>query len=61
MLLHTLMQAAPTTEPAMFFFTTNKLGFTPEFLGRVQLFAGVAELIGAALKTSAVTMRLDYH
>lgn len=43
------MQAAPTTEPAMFFFTTNKLGFTPEFLGRVQLFAGVAELIGAVL------------
>ena len=38
----------------MFFFTTNKLGFTPEFLGRVQLFAGVAELIGAVLRTSPV-------
>lgn len=31
----------------MFFFATNKLGFSPEFLGRMQLFAGVAELIGA--------------
>ena len=38
----------------MFFFTTNKLGFTPEFLGRVQLFAGVAELIGAVLRASPV-------
>ena len=43
------MQAAPTTEPAMFFFTTNQLGFSPEFLGRIQLFAGVAELLGTLL------------
>ncbi len=43
----------------MFFFTTNKLGFTPEFLGRVQLFAGVAELIGAASETSPVPTSAD--
>jgi hypothetical protein len=33
----------------MFFFTTNQLGFSPEFLGRIQLFAGVAELVGTLL------------
>lgn len=30
-------------------FSTNKLGFTPEFLGRVKLVTSVASLIGVAL------------
>lgn len=32
----------------MFFFMTNQLSFSPEFLGRIQLFQGIAELVGAA-------------
>lgn len=28
------------------FFSTNKLGFTPEFLGRVRLVTSVASLLG---------------
>ena len=40
------MQATPTSETAMFYFQTNKLGFTPEFLGRVRLVAAVASLAG---------------
>lgn len=42
-------QATPTSDTAMFFFTTNKLGFGPEFLGRVRLVASVASLAGVAL------------
>ncbi|CAM6082442.1 unnamed protein product [Calypogeia fissa] len=44
-----LWQATPTSETAMFFFTTNKLGFGPEFLGRVRLVTSVASLAGVAL------------
>lgn len=33
-------------QAAMFFFMTNKLSFRPEFLGRIQLFQGIAELLG---------------
>ncbi|XP_077240648.1 major facilitator superfamily protein [Tasmannia lanceolata] len=44
-----LWQATPHSESAMFFFTTNKLGFTPEFLGRVKLVTSVASLLGVAL------------
>ncbi|KAK9802751.1 hypothetical protein WJX73_008456 [Symbiochloris irregularis] len=43
-----LWQATPTSETAMFFFQTNKLGFTPEFLGRVRLVAALASLGGVA-------------
>ena len=39
-------QAMPTAESAFFFFTTNELKFTPEFLGRVRLVTSLASLIG---------------
>lgn len=44
-----LWQATPHSEAAMFYFTTNKLGFTPEFLGRVKLVTSVASLLGVGL------------
>lgn len=44
-----LWQATPQSDSAMFFFTTNKLGFTPEFLGRVKLVTSVASLLGVGL------------
>ncbi|KAG8370222.1 hypothetical protein BUALT_Bualt14G0094600 [Buddleja alternifolia] len=44
-----LWQATPHSESAMFYFTTNKLGFSPEFLGRVKLVTSVASLLGVGL------------
>ncbi|KAJ7565946.1 hypothetical protein O6H91_02G082500 [Diphasiastrum complanatum] len=44
-----LWQATPTSETAMFYYTTNKLGFGPEFLGRVRLVTSVASLAGVAV------------
>ncbi|MGJ3250298.1 MAG: folate/biopterin family MFS transporter [Elainellaceae cyanobacterium] len=41
-----IWQATPTAESAFFFFTTNELGFQPEFLGRVRLVTSVAALVG---------------
>lgn len=41
-----LWQAMPTADSAFFFFTTNELGFTPEFLGRVRLVTSLASLLG---------------
>jgi folate/biopterin transporter len=41
-----LWQATPTAESAFFFFTTNELGFDPEFLGRVRLVTSLASLAG---------------
>jgi folate/biopterin transporter len=41
-----LWQATPTADAAFFFFTTNELGFQPEFLGRVRLVTSVASLLG---------------
>ncbi|MEL6382758.1 MAG: folate/biopterin family MFS transporter [Cyanobacteria bacterium J06626_18] len=41
-----LWQATPTADSAFFFFTTNDLGFQPEFLGRVRLVTSAAALIG---------------
>ncbi len=41
-----LWQAMPTSDSAFFFFTTNELGFTPEFLGRVRLVTSLASLLG---------------
>ncbi|MDG2615037.1 folate/biopterin family MFS transporter [Thermoleptolyngbya sichuanensis XZ-Cy5] len=41
-----LWQSTPTAESAFFFFTTNDLGFTPEFLGRVRLVTSLASLLG---------------
>jgi len=41
-----LWQSTPTSDAAFFFFTTNELGFAPEFLGRVRLVTSVAALVG---------------
>lgn len=41
-----LWQATPTADAAFFFFTTNELGFQPEFLGRVRLVTSLAALVG---------------
>lgn len=41
-----LWQATPTAETAFFFFTTNDLGFEPEFLGRIRLVTSIASLLG---------------
>ncbi|MCM1984657.1 folate/biopterin family MFS transporter [Lyngbya confervoides] len=54
-----LWQATPSSESAFFFFTTNDLGFNPEFLGRVRLVTSFASLLGIwvfqrFLKTVAV-------
>ena len=44
-----LWQATPSAGTAMLFFETNQLGFTTEFLGRIQLLASVASLIGVGV------------
>ncbi|MEM1239839.1 MAG: folate/biopterin family MFS transporter [Cyanobacteria bacterium P01_H01_bin.26] len=44
-----LWQATPSGDSAFFFFTTNDLGFEPEFLGRVRLVTSLAALIGIAI------------
>ena len=44
-----LWQATPNSESAFFFFSTNELGFQPEFLGRIRLVISIAALIGAWL------------
>ncbi|MGB3492996.1 MAG: folate/biopterin family MFS transporter [Elainellaceae cyanobacterium] len=41
-----IWQATPSSDSAFFFFTTNELGFKPEFLGRVRLVTSVAALVG---------------
>jgi folate/biopterin transporter len=41
-----IWQATPTADAAFFFFTTNELGFEPEFLGRVRLVSSMASLVG---------------
>ncbi len=44
-----LWRATPTSDAAFFFFTTNELGFKPEFLGRVHLVTSIASLLGVWL------------
>ena len=44
-----IWQATPTADSAFFFFSTNELGFKPEFLGRVRLVTSLASLIGIYL------------
>jgi folate/biopterin transporter len=39
-------QATPSADSAFFYFTTNELGFDPEFLGRVRLVTSIASLLG---------------
>jgi folate/biopterin transporter len=41
-----LWQATPSSDAAFFFFTTNELGFDPEFLGQVRLVTSIASLVG---------------
>jgi folate/biopterin transporter len=41
-----ILQSTPTADAAFFFFTTNELGFQPEFLGRVRLVTSLASLLG---------------
>jgi folate/biopterin transporter len=41
-----LWQCTPTGESAFFYFSTNELGFPPEFLGRVRLVTSLASLVG---------------
>jgi BT1 family. len=43
------LQATPSSDSAFFFFTTNELGFPPEFLGRVRLVTSIAALAGVWL------------
>ena len=45
------VQASPSPAGSMFFFYTNYLGFSPEFVGRIQLLDGVAQLLGEQLTT----------
>ena len=44
-----LWQATPSPGSAMFYFSTNELHFTPEFLGRVAFARSVAALTGVGL------------
>ncbi|BBA79620.1 putative biopterin transport-related protein BT1 [cyanobacterium endosymbiont of Rhopalodia gibberula] len=44
-----IWQATPNADSAFFFFTTNELGFGPEFLGLVRLVTSVAALVGIGL------------
>ncbi|EAW38862.1 Biopterin transport-related protein [Lyngbya sp. PCC 8106] len=44
-----IWQATPTADSAFFYFTTNELGFQPEFLGRVRLVTSIASLVGVLL------------
>ncbi len=41
-----LWQATPSADSAFFFFSTNELGFQPEFLGRIRLVTSLASLVG---------------
>ncbi|MCC3416763.1 MAG: folate/biopterin family MFS transporter [Microcoleus sp. PH2017_07_MST_O_A] len=41
-----LWQSTPSSDSAFFFFSTNELGFQPEFLGRVRLVTSIAALVG---------------
>ncbi len=41
-----IWQATPSADSAFFYFTTNELGFEPEFLGRVRLVTNIASLLG---------------
>ncbi|KAM0884305.1 hypothetical protein ACQ4PT_031080 [Festuca glaucescens] len=47
-----LWQATPQSDSAMFYFVTNKIGFTPEFLGRVTLVTSIASLLGVGIYNS---------
>jgi folate/biopterin transporter len=44
-----LWQATPSADTAFFYFTTNELGFNPEFLGSVRFGTSIAGLFGVWL------------
>jgi folate/biopterin transporter len=44
-----LWQATPASDSAFFYFTTNELGFSPEFLGTVRFVTSIAGLFGVWL------------
>ena len=44
-----IWQSTPSADSAFFYFTTNELGFEPEFLGRVRLVTCLASLVGIFL------------
>jgi len=46
-------QATPTSESAMFYFLTDEIKLTPEFLGRAKLVGAVASLVGIVLYNRA--------
>ena len=41
-----LFSSTPSTGSAMFFFYTNRLGFTTEFMGEIQLASAIASILG---------------
>ncbi len=49
-----MWQAAPDPKGAMFYFYTSHLGFSPEFVGRIKLLEGVAQLLGEQLPVQAL-------
>ncbi len=48
-----LWNATPSSETAMFYFQTNHLHFTPEFLGEVRLAGSLASLAGVSCPGTA--------
>ncbi|GAX77364.1 hypothetical protein CEUSTIGMA_g4810.t1 [Chlamydomonas eustigma] len=44
-----LWQATPTADTAMFYYQTNRLGFSPDFLGRIRFAGSIASLAGIAV------------
>jgi folate/biopterin transporter len=44
-----IWHATPSADSAFFYFFTNELDFNPEYLGRVQLVASIANLIGIGI------------
>ena len=55
-----MWQAAPDPKGAMFYFYTSYLGFSPEFVGRIKLLEGVAQLLGEC-ELSVDMYLLDRH
>lgn len=51
-----MWQAAPDPKGAMFYFYTSYLGFSPEFVGRIKLLEGVAQLLGEHFCGSCVSV-----
>ena len=44
-----LFMITPSANDAMFYYYTNFLGFKPEFMGRLKMIIGVANLVGIFL------------